>query len=331
MSVLLLRFNRIITLFKEKFEWGFVYNALIGTYPVLIIASCLQFVNMDFTTHINRFSSISALIIGACCFWAPFVVTIALESSAEVLGTEAHEKKHGAFYEGFIVESQRNVSPETAYYRRNFMAFIFLRKITYFSGIVLAYDIPILQMVITCCSGLVLLIFMIKVKPYSNKRDAWMNIGSELLMVLIHLVIFVLAGDNMTQKMSDTQRKNVGWVVIILCCLLVAYNALFIFIEQVLAFWKGLKWLFHFLCKQKKKTSTKTKPTQTQSIKNLALKLQNDTERLQQSPGIRDDQRRKLYTRTTFLIDPNDTKTMPTIVPRLPNRTHKIDLNKLVK
>ena len=107
MSVLLLRFNRIITLFKEKFEWGFVYNALIGTYPVLIIASCLQFVNMDFTTHINRFSSISALIIGACCFWAPFAVTIALESSAEVLGTEAHEKKHGALYEGLLLAPRK--------------------------------------------------------------------------------------------------------------------------------------------------------------------------------------------------------------------------------
>ena len=247
------RFNRIITTFKEKFEWGFVYNALIGTYPELIIASCLQFVNMDFTTHINRFSSIAALIVGACCFWAPFTVTAALESSAEVLGTEFHEKKHGAFYEDFIVDSQKKVSPETAYYRRNFMAFIFLRKMAYFSGIVLAYDIPILQMLISCCSGLVLLVFMIKVKPYRNKRDAWMNMGSEVIMVMIHLVIFLFAGDDITQKMSDTQRKNVGWVVIILCCLLVAYNAFFIFTQQVLALWKGLKLLIHVLCKKKKK------------------------------------------------------------------------------
>ena len=261
------RFNRILTSFKEKFEWGIVYNAMIGTYPDLLIASCLQFANMDFTTSINKFSSITALIIGACCFWAPFTVTAALESSAEVLGTEFHEKKHGALYEGFIVESQKNVSPETAYYRRNFMAFIFLRKITYFSGIVLAYDIPILQMLITCCSGLVLLIFMIKVKPYRFKRDAWMNVGSELLMVMIHLVIFVFAGDDLTLKLTDTQRKNVGWVVIILCCLLVAYNALFIFAQQVLLFWRGLKLLMNLLCKKKKKAGDLSKSNYQKSCR----------------------------------------------------------------
>ena len=325
MSVLLLRFNRIITLFKEKFEWGFVYNALIGTYPELIIASCLQFVNMDFTTHINRFSSIAALIIGACCFWAPFAVTAALESSAEVLGTEFHEKKHGALYEGFIVESQKNVSPETAYYRRNFMAFVFLRKMTYFSGIVLAYDIPILQMLITCCSGLVLLVFMIRVKPYRNKRDAWMNVGSEVIMVMIHLVIFLFAGDDITLKMSDTQRKNVGWVVIILCCLLVAYNAFFIFIQQVLAFWKGLK-LIYFLYKKKKKAKTNKEYIISSSAPSndataMGAKNMEECEMIES---------KHLDKPITFQIAPTDARAQPAIIPRLRNRKHKYDLNNLI-
>ena len=280
------RFNRIITNFRAKFEWGIVYNALIGTYPELIIASCLQYINMDFTTPLNTFSSVASLIIGACCFWAPFAVTAALESSTEVLGTEFHAQKHGAFYEDFIVDEQKNVKPEIAYYRRNFMAFIFLRKLAYFSGIVLAYDIPILQMLITCCSGLVLLIFMIRVKPYKHKRDAWMNIGSEAIMVMIHIVIFLFAGDDITLKMSDTQRKTVGWVVIFLCCLLVAYNAFFIFIQQVLAFWRAIKFIALVLKKKKKVEdnsksnikSSKNDNNTTQKITVTRSEIKNSTE-----------------------------------------------------
>ena len=257
------KFNRIIINFKEKFEWGLVYNALIGTYPELIIASCLQFVNMDFTTPLHKFSSIAALFVGTLCFWAPFIVTYALESSAEVLGSQQHERKHGALYEPFIVQTPKyaKVSPEIAYYRRNFMAFIFLRKMAYFSGIVLAYDIPLLQMLITCCSGLVLLIFMIKVKPFRTKSDAWMNVGSEVFLVLIHLVIFVFAGDDITLKLTDNQRKNVGWVVIFLCSLMIVYNALFIFAQQMVAFWNIFKLIVRVICKKSKaqEKSSKTK------------------------------------------------------------------------
>ena len=270
------RFNRLITNFKEKFEWGLVYNAFIGTYPELIIASCLQFVNMDFTTPLRRFSSVAALVIGALCFCAPFAVTYALESSAEVLGSQLHEKKHGALYEPFIIQTPKNakVSPETAYYRRNFMAFIFLRKLVYFSGIVFAYDIPILQMLITCCSGLALLISMIKVKPFRTKRDAWMNIGTEVFMVMIHIVIFVFAGDDITLKLTDTQRKNVGWAVIFLCCAMVAYNAIFIFVQQVLALWSFGQLVMHTICK-KKKEKTKNKLNNNYNIQTESRRTLN--------------------------------------------------------
>ena len=259
------RLNKIITKFKEKFEWGIPYDAMIGTYPDLLIASCLQLNNMDFTTSINKVSSIAALIVGGLCFWAPFAVTVALESSSSVLGSEYHEKRHGALYEQFEIKYPSNVSPETAYYRRNFLAFVFLRKITYFCGIVLAYDIPILQMIITSCSGLVLLIFMIRVKPYRTKRDAWMNIGSEVLLVLIHLVIFIFAVDDMTMMMSHTQRKNVGWVVIVLCSTLVAYNAYVIFTEQLFAFWNLIKLMARVICKTKKKAEN-NKPMEISTL-----------------------------------------------------------------
>ena len=246
------RFNKMISNFKEQFEWGLVYNAMIGTYPDLIIASCLQFRNMNFTGPIYTFSSIAALVFGACCFWAPFAVTGALESSQEVLGSKHHAKKHGALYETFKIKYDKNVSAEKAYLQRNFMAIIFLRKIAYFSGIVLAYYTPLLQLTITCGSGLALFICMIVVKPFRNKRDAWMNAGSEAVLVVIHIVIFILAGDDITLKMTDTQRKNVGWVVIFLCCLLVAYNTVFIFVAQVASFWRGFKLLAQVVCKKKK-------------------------------------------------------------------------------
>ena len=314
------RVNRVMTNFNEKFEWGIVYDALIGTYPELIIASCLQFVNMNFTTPVNTFSSVAALIVGSCCFWAPFAVTTALESSSEVLGTELHSRKHGVLYENFIVESKDKASPETAFYRRNFMAFIFLRKLTYFSGIVLAYDIPILQMLITCCSGIVLLIFMLKVKPYRQKRDVWMNVGSEVLMVIIHLVIFIFAGDDITQTLTDTQRKNLGWVVIALCSLLVVYNALFIFIQQVIAFWTGLKFLARVLCKKDKSPEVKRRINQESDATNN--KITNNVTEYRTPFGISSE-------KTLIKTTPDEPRIRPAVIPRLRNRRHRANINNL--
>ena len=317
------RFNRIITNFRAKFEWGIVYNALIGTYPDLIIASCLQYINMNFTTPINTFSSVSSLVLGGCCFWAPFAVTSALESSAEVLGTEYHAQKHGVLYEDFIVESRKNVKPETAYYRRNFMAFVFLRKLTYFSGIVLAYDIPILQMLISCCSGLVLLIFMIRVKPYRHKRDAWMNIGSEAILVMIHLVIFLFAGDDITLTMSDTQRKTIGWVIIILCCLLVAYNAIFIFAQQVLAAWKVMK-LVCGMCNKKKKSEDKAASNNESSTTNINM-AQNVTEnRTEAANNSEKSLRFETSIPTITTKPPISTKPMITTKPPITTKSKKV-------
>ena len=320
------RFNRIITNFRAKFEWGIVYNALIGTYPDLIIASCLQYINMNFTTPINTFSSVSSLVLGGCCFWAPFAVTSALESSAEVLGTEYHAQKHGVLYEDFIVESRKNVKPETAYYRRNFMAFVFLRKLTYFSGIVLAYDIPILQMLISCCSGLVLLIFMIRVKPYRHKRDAWMNIGSEAILVMIHLVIFLFAGDDITLTMSDTQRKTIGWVIIILCCLLVAYNAIFIFAQQVLAAWKVMK-LVCGMCNKKKKPENKKASNNESSTTNINM-TQNVTEnRTEAANNTEKSLRFETSIPTITTKPPISTKPMVTTKPPITTKSKKSKSN----
>ena len=153
-----------------------------------------------------------------------------------------------------------------------------------------------------------------------------MNIGSELLMVLIHLVIFLFAGDDMTQRMSDTQRKNVGWVVIILCGLLVAYNALFIFAQQVLAFWKGLKLLINFLCKRKQKKKAKTKRKYSKTIKSFAP---SHTATAQITKQRVKSEIKKLYNRPVGVIAPDDTKTVLTVIPRLRNRKHRFDLNNL--
>ena len=165
-----------------------------------------------------------------------------------------HRSKHGALYQDFNCEEDEDTSPETAYCRRNFMAIIFLRKIAYFVGIVLAYDIALLQMTITCCSGLILLICLIKFKPYDKSRDAWMNVGTEVMIFIIHMVIFIFAGDDIAQRMSIDQRKTVGWVVIGLCSTLVVYNALFVFALQIMQIVEFFKKIKLFLSKKKAKS-----------------------------------------------------------------------------
>ena len=44
---------------------------------------------------------------------------------------------------------------------------------------------------------------MIKFKPYLSKSDVWLNVGSEVTLAIIHITVFVFAGDDITQKMSD--------------------------------------------------------------------------------------------------------------------------------
>ena len=277
------KLNNLLIWYKNKFEWGLVHNSIMGSYADLLIAVALQLNNMNFQTNTNTLSSILALITGALCFWAPFAVTSANESTSYNFGSKAHQSKHGAIYQDFNTEQDQGTSPETAYFRRNFMAFIFLRKIAHFVGIVLAYDIPVLQMIITSCSGLFLLIFMIWIKPYAQKRDAWLNVGSEVILVLIHLTIFVFAGDDITLKMSDEQRKNVGWVVVGLCSLLVAYNAYFIVVQQITSIWEFIKYVRQVL--KKKKVIGDTKQEQTAQIHSQSPRSNKITTRKHRHPA----------------------------------------------
>ena len=116
----------------------------------------------------------------------------------------------------------------------------------YLSSLLFMYDIPLLQLTGTCGSGIIILIFMLKFKPYQTSRDAWLHVGSEIILLLIHLVIYVLAGDDIAEKLSDSQRKNVGWVIIGLCSLLVVYNCYFVLLEQIDQTRDFLKYLMKF-------------------------------------------------------------------------------------
>ena len=81
--------------------------------------------------------------------------------------------------------------------------------------------------------------------------------------MLIHLVIFIFAGDDITLMMTDSQRKNAGWVVVGLCSTFVAYNAIFVFTEQVFTFWNLIKLMARAICKKKKPESNKQRKKST--------------------------------------------------------------------
>ena len=229
--------NRLFLYFRSKFEWGLIFNTFIGSYPEIFLAAILQINNLNFQGSLNQGSSIMGLIAGVICISAPFLSIYLLDSTSNEWGSRSHHERYQSLYNGFKLladEEEENVTPpEIAYYRRNFLAIIFLRKMAYLSALVFMYDAPLLQVISTCSSGVIILIFMLKFRPYAQNRDTWLNIGSEIILVVIHLVILILAGDDITQKLSDNQRKNVGWLIVGLCSLLVVYNFYFVLVEQI--------------------------------------------------------------------------------------------------
>ena len=250
--------SRLFLYFRSKFEWGLIISTLIGSFPNLFLAAILQINNLNFQGSLNQGSSIMGLATGIVCLSAPFLSIYLLDSTSNEWGSRSHHERYQSLYNGFKLladEEEENVTPpETAYYRRNFLAIIFLRKMAYLSALLFMYDVPLLQLAGTCGSGVIMLIFMLKFKPYAQSRDAWLNVGSEIILLVIHLVIFILAGDDITQRLSDNQRKNVGWVIVGLCSLLVVYNCYFVLVEQIDQIRSFIRYLIRLRSSKKAKT-----------------------------------------------------------------------------
>lgn len=230
--------SRLFLYLKSKFEWGLIFGTLIGSFPNLFLAAILQINNLNFQGSLNVASSILELASAIVCISAPFISIYIIDSTAPEWGSKHHHEKYQILYNSFklLEDKGENASPETAYYRRNFLAIMFIRKMLYLSALVFAYDIPLLQVTCTAFSGLLIIICMVKFKPYEQGKDAWLNVGSEIILLLTHLVIFVLGVDDLTQMLSDNQRKYVGWAIVGLCSLLVIYNFYFVLVEQLSQF-----------------------------------------------------------------------------------------------
>ena len=224
----------ILNTIKGKFEWELFYGNIIGNYMPIFLAVVLQANNMNFEDSLNSSSCILMLLVGGVCLVFPFVAMAIIGRNADSLERPFFAQRHGALYEQFKVEPDDTVSGETVYYRRNFIAFQLFRKIMYVSALVLAYNIPLLQIGILTLTGVKMVVLYGLIKPFREKSMAWLNVGSEIIMLLIHIVIYVFVGDDQTQKFGDELRIKLGWLIVALCSLLVVYNAAIVFFMQVL-------------------------------------------------------------------------------------------------
>ena len=282
--------GRLFYYLKDKFEWGLIFGTLIGSYPNLFLAAMLQLNNLNFHGSLNLASSIVGIFFGLVCILAPFISIHLIDSTSPQWGSKQHHDRYRILYNGFkfLDREEDAVSPEIVYCRRNFLAIMLFRRIAYLSALVFAYDIPFLQIACTCGSGVIILICMWKFKPYEESRDAWLNIGSEIILLMAHLVIFVFAGDDIAQKLSDEQRKIVGWVIVGLCSLLVAYNFCFVLVEQIGQIRNFIMYLVRLRRIRKTKTTRKRKSI-SESCKE-DLKPETLFERIEEIPEFGKDE-----------------------------------------
>eukprot|EP00331_Platyophrya_macrostoma_P034254 CAMPEP_0176460976 /NCGR_PEP_ID=MMETSP0127-20121128/34352_1 /TAXON_ID=938130 /ORGANISM="Platyophrya macrostoma, Strain WH" /LENGTH=587 /DNA_ID=CAMNT_0017852525 /DNA_START=735 /DNA_END=2498 /DNA_ORIENTATION=+ len=267
------RVTRALLSVKSSFEWGLIYGTLLGSFAALYLSAVLNFL-----TPLNTASSIIGLIALVACLLTPFLITSIIYHAESNLESSHIQKKFGVLYEGLRIDESENSSVETSFYRRNFMSIILLRKIVDLSGLVVAYDVALLQLAISIVGDVVIIFLILKLKPYGDRRGYIQNIGTELLIFLAHLTITIYAGDDITNSLTDEQRKAVGWAVIGFSGALLAFNATFALIDQFNVM-KGIFLSIAKYCKKKQLNKLKgaDQPPETKERSSQALEGLNDS------------------------------------------------------
>jgi hypothetical protein len=57
-------------------------------------------------------------------------------------------------------------------------------------------------------------IYLVKARPFKLSRDFAKTLSGEVLVFLVELSVFLLAGDDNLNYLSDESRLFIGWVII---------------------------------------------------------------------------------------------------------------------
>ena len=233
----------------EIFEWSGVIRTLITSYIQLSLAAFLQMRVLSFDRKLYGISSLCGAAFTAFAFLFPPLTIFLIRKLSK--SPRQLKAKYSTLTEEFKYDQQKL----TPIY---FNAFFILRRLALTLTLVFLHNYPYLELltlILNCPTWLVLLCWFL---PYDNKMNNIVNIISEFLFVVIHVIIFLFAHDDHKDWLTDQKKLDLGWAIIGCCGVILSLTLIVSFIEQYYAV-KNLIKLRIKAIKGKKDSSLKVK------------------------------------------------------------------------
>jgi len=234
----------------EIFEWSGVLRTLITSYTQLSMAAFLQIRVLNFDRKLYGVSSLSGIAFTIFAFIFPPAMIFMIRKfskSPNILKT-----KYSTLTEEFKYD-KNHLAP------LYFTAFFIIRRLVLTLAIVFLHDHPYVEVTILILNCVIWFGLLIKYFPYDNKLNNIVNIISELLFIVIHIVIFLFAHDDSKDWLSDQKKMDLGWIIISCCGVILGLILIASFIEQYLAAKNLIKLVLKFIKERKLSQKVKRK------------------------------------------------------------------------
>jgi len=159
---------------------NFLIKIALSAYSLIMIGSLLQLIRLRFLTLSAAASSILSLIIFGFLIFSPVLLYSFLSKNQENLAKKAFQDKYGAFYSDFRYNS---------FWGRNYIVLNLVTISIFCMCLVCFSQIPYLQILGALLSGIIALIVVGSTQPYKTKKENYIQIFIEVLIILLLLAV----------------------------------------------------------------------------------------------------------------------------------------------
>lgn len=200
--------NRAAFKMVKMFEWSGVIRTFMTSYTQLSLAAFLQIRVLNFDRQLYGVSSLTGIAFALFAFVFPPVLILLIHRFSKypkILNTT-----FSTLTDEFKYDTQKLVPIY-------FNAFFVIRRLVLVLALIFLHDYPYVEVIVLILNCLIWLILLLKYFPYDKKMHNIVNIISEFLFVVIHVMIFLFAHDDQKDWLTDKKRLDLGWIIISCC------------------------------------------------------------------------------------------------------------------
>ena len=309
------------------FEWSGVIRTFMTSYTQLTLAAFLQIRVLNFDRKLYGVSSLTGITFTIFAFAFPPVLILLIHKFSK------YPKVLNTTFSTLTDEFKYDKEKLIPIY---FNAFFLLRRLVLILALVFLHDYPYLEVIILILNCMIWLILLLKYLPYDKKMHNIVNIISELLFVLIHVLILLFAHDDNKGWLTEKKKLHLGWIIISCCGVILGLTFIVACIEQYFVIKDFIQLLMKFLKGRKPSSSSqrvKKKSSPQRSTQNSILNSRNtSTDDLDNSMTLMPfvPLQNVTHQRRRIVRPPrknNETSKSPTPMTRVNNRTPVASLN----